>query len=402
MSSKVIQVSPRDARLKRRIRSHLRNLGFKRGADGSLLPPSLDKDAYRQFHEFQRQEKVDGSRVWLTKNAGKLSKYFADGAEVVPGAVTPELELIDGGTWQSDLFRLAALYWRVPVSDGYGRRMRFLVWDKSNGKLIGIIALGDAVFNQAARDGHIGWDHLQRGESLVHLMDAYVLGALPPYNMILSGKLIASLLRTQEVIRAFDKKYRDSVGIISGKQKRARLVAITTSSALGRSSVYNRVSLEGRKILEPIGYTSGWGHFHFSGPIFDEIRDYLESVGDEYATGFSFGSGPNWRIRVIRRALERLGMDTTLAKHGFKREVFFCGVAQNAIPFLRGEHKNVQYRAVPTVAEVSEIAKQRWVIPRAEWDHRFREWRAADYLGQLLSEPVGRRVTRMSRDASGA
>src|SRR3546814_18344755 len=84
---------------------------------------------------------------------------------------------------------MASLYWQVPVSDGYGRRMRFLVWDQAHGKLIGIFALGDAVFNQAARDAVIGWDHHRRSAALVNLMDAYVLGALPPYSHLLGGKL---------------------------------------------------------------------------------------------------------------------------------------------------------------------------------------------------------------------
>ena len=82
-------------------------------------------------------------------------------------------------------------------------------------------------------------------------MDAYVLGAVPPYNTLLGGKLIASLARTSDVVEAFDAKYRDSVGIISNKQKKARLAAITTSSALGRSSIYNRLKLGGHLIFEP-------------------------------------------------------------------------------------------------------------------------------------------------------
>jgi hypothetical protein len=35
----------------------------------------------------------------------------------------------------------------VPVSNGFGRRLRYLVWDEHNDKLIGLIAIGDPVFN---------------------------------------------------------------------------------------------------------------------------------------------------------------------------------------------------------------------------------------------------------------
>lgn len=387
-SARIIDLSAREARLKRLVRKHLRDLGFQRAPDGSLKPPSLDKESYRRFHRSQRADKLEANSRWLGQNQDSLIRWFADGRDIDPTAVSPELELISKQTWQSDLFRLASLYWQIPVSDGYGRRMRFLVWDRAHDKLMGIFALGDAVFNQAARDAHIGWDHHQRGESLVNLMDAYVLGALPPYSQLLGGKLVASLIRTRDVVDAFNQRYNDSIGLISGQKKRAKLVAVTTTSALGRSSIYNRLQLSGQKIFEPIGFTSGWGHFHFSGKIFDELRGYLDYIKDDYADGFNFGSGPNWRIRVIRRALERLGMDTSLARHGLSREVFIAKLARNAEAYLRGDNKRVLYGNLPTVAEISQVARERWVVPRAGRDPSYSSWRATDLLASIHMRPA--------------
>ncbi len=395
-SAKVIELSTREARLKRMVRKHLRELGFGRASDGSLEPPSLDKEAYRRFHRAQKADKLEANRRWLDRCQNGLIKWFADGSDINPALIYPELELVFKGTWQSDLFRLATLYWQIPVSDGYGRRMRFLVWDRAHDKLMGIFALGDAVFNQAARDEYIGWDHHRRGESLVNLMDAYVLGALPPYSQLLGGKLVASLIKTREVVRAFTERYNDSTGLISGQKKRARLVAVTTTSALGRSSIYNRLQLSGKKIFEPIGFTSGWGHFHFSGKIFDELRAYLDYIEDDYADGFSFGSGPNWRIRVIRRALERLAMDTSLARHGFTREVFIAKIAKNAEAYLRGDNIRALYGDLPTVAEVSKAARERWVEPRASRDPRYLGWRASDLLASIHMQPVAGKTTLVS------
>lgn len=393
---KVIGLDAREAQLKRLVRHHLHDLGFHRDAEGRLQPPSLDKDAYRRFHRGQREEKLTSNLAWLEKRQDALIRWFANGAEIKPNAIRPELVLVKSGTWQSDLFRMASLYWQVPVSDGYGRRMRFLVWDRAHDKLIGIFALGDAVFNQAARDAVIGWDHNRRSAALVNLMDAYVLGAIPPYSHLLGGKLVASLIRSREVVDAFDDRYGDSVGLISGERKRARLLAVTTTSALGRSSIYNRLQLQGRKIFDSIGFTSGWGHFHFSGRVFDELRAYLEYAQDEYATGFEFGCGPNWRIRVIRRALERLGMDTKLARHGFVREVFLCKIASNAEALLRGDGKRVLYGGLPTVREASTAALNRWVIPRAERDSRYLDWRVSDLLDSIHGRPIRKAVERTS------
>lgn len=298
---------------------------------------------------------------------------------------------------QGDLFRFASMNWRIPVSEGYGRRLRFLVWDDNNDKLIGLIALGDAVFNLKARDTIIEWDHVRRKEALVHLMDAYVLGAVPPYSMLLGGKLVASLVRSKEVVQAFDAKYHHTVGLISHQQKKARLVAVTTSSALGRSSVYNRLTLGGRKIFEPIGYTSGWGHFHISNDLFEDLRSYLSSLGDPYADSFSFGQGPNWRIRLIKRALNRLGLDPDLIQHGMKREVFLCSLASNANQFLRGDHVRVRYGDLPTVAEISQLAIERWVKPRAGSRPEYLSWKAEQFIDALDHAPLASQSTQFLR-----
>jgi len=254
---RVIKVSTREANLKRRLRIHLKSLGFKKSNDGRLLPPGEGKDAIRALHLAQRTDRIKASRTFIDAKLPDLLKYFASVSEIDPALVKPRLELIKSGGWQSELFRLASLTWAVPVSNGFGRRLRYLVWDGQNNKLIGVIAIGDPVFNLSARDNLIGWTGKQRASRLVNIMDAYVLGALPPYNMLLGGKLIASLIRTRDLYKDFAKAYGDTTGIISHKKKKARLLVVTTSSSLGRSSVYNRVKLGETLYLKPIGFTRG-------------------------------------------------------------------------------------------------------------------------------------------------
>src|SRR6185312_10384480 len=109
-----------------------------------------------------RAEKIREERPFIKAHAAELLKFFASGTEIDPSRIKPRLELVEADSVQSDLFRFASLTWSVPVSAGYGRRMRFLVWDDSNGKLMGLIALGDPVFNLGARDSSIGWTGEQR------------------------------------------------------------------------------------------------------------------------------------------------------------------------------------------------------------------------------------------------
>src|SRR5262249_4927475 len=135
----VVTVSMREVSLKRRLRRHLKDLGFERDQDGALVPPGTGKDVVRTIHSPQRDERLRINQTFLSERLPKLLKHFASGEDVDPEKITPVLQLISSDSWEGDLFRLAALTWSVPVSNGFGRRLRFLVWDEHNGKLIGII-----------------------------------------------------------------------------------------------------------------------------------------------------------------------------------------------------------------------------------------------------------------------
>src|ERR1017187_8485702 len=303
----VITVPMREATLKKRLRSHLRSLGFTKSDDGVLTPPGSGKEVIRTIHGVQRDDRLAVSQRFISERFSQLIKYFASWPDIDPTRISPVLQLISSDTWEGDLFRLASLTWSVPVSNGFGRRLRFLVWDNHNGKLIGIIAIGDPVFNLSVRDKLIEWNAQARGERLVNIMDAYVLRALPPYNTLLRGKLVACLIRSRDVYDHFSKTCGKTTGIISGQQKKARLLAVTTSSSMGRSSVYNRLKLDGTEYFSPIGYTGGWGHFHIPDSLFSDLRDYLREIGHSYADLHCYGEGPNWRMRSTRAALEALG-----------------------------------------------------------------------------------------------
>ena len=266
--------------------------------------------------------------------------------------------------------------------------MRYLVWDESNGKVLGLMALGDPVFNLKARDSHIGWDADARRKRLVNVLDAYVLGALPPYNSLLCGKIVACLIRSEEVRRDFDFKYGSSVGIISREFKSPSLVMVTTSSALGRSSVYNRLKLAGESYFTSVGYTNGWGHFHCSDELFEELREYLRQSGHKYVDGHRYGDGPNWKMRIIRAAFDSLGLGGNLLRHGIRRETFVSKLAVNANDILLGEKSRPNFRCLKSAEEIGELAKARWVIPRSERRPEFKVWRAEEISGLISTSQM--------------
>jgi hypothetical protein len=388
MPGKIINALVLGEQIKHKLRAHLRALGFTREKDGALKPPQLTKEAYRNVHRRQREAKADVAAGRLKEWEKKFGQYFANGTEIDPARIEPMLEEVDSDKWQTELFRYATLVWSIPVSNGYGRRIRFLVWDKQNGKLIGLIALGDPVFNMRARDEVIGWSVKDREERLVNMLDAFVLGAIPPYNLLLGGKLIACLVRSHEVVNRFAEKYGDTEGIISEKKKNARLVCVTTTSALGRSSVYNRLKLGGTNYFQSIGFTLGYGHFQIPDELFKDMRRYLRRRRNKYAKGHEYGNGPNWRMRVVRRVLAYLKLNQELIRHNMKREIFICPIAANAYKILRGENVRPRFTDLKTVEEIGRAARERWIAPRAMRRPEFQQWRREHTIRLIRGEKV--------------
>lgn len=375
----------KEAALKRAIRRHFKILGFTKNSEGELVLPGEGKAIVRQLHRAQRRERLQSGQAFLERALPKALPYFADGCEIDPNRITLALRPVKSETREADLFRIATMTWSVPVSVGFGRRIRYLVWDEGHNRLAGVIALGDPVYNLTVRDKAIGWSGPDRAERLVGLLDAYVLGAVPPYSFLLGGKAIACLVRSRDIYKDFQAKYGSTVGVISGVSKGANLLAVTTTSSMGRSSVYNRLRLDGETYFERVGYTIGWGHFHITDALFDQMRDYLRTKDHAYADHHQFGEGPNWRLRTIRAALKALNINEAVLKHGVKREVFIAKLAQNAFEILRTGEAEPELSKLRSVSEISEMAVERWIIPRAARGQiDYRSWTRTN-VPQLIS-----------------
>ena len=384
----VAKVFSPEANLKRAIRRHFTALGFEKADDGTLILPGIGKDVIRHLHGDQRSEKLESGKAFLDRVSAKLLPHFADGTEIDPRRIRLTLRRVRSGTQESDLFRMATLTWSVPVSAGFGRRMRYLVWDEAHERLAGVIALGDPVFNLSVRDNLIGWTSEDRSRRLVSLLDAYVLGAVPPYNALLGGKAVACLVRSREIFDDFKRSYGKSVGIISGDAKKASLLAVTTTSSLGKSSVYNRLQLGGTRYFSPIGYTVGWGHFHITDRLFEDMREYLRLQGHRYADRHKYGEGPNWRLRTIRVALGELGINEAVLRHGIRREVFLCTLSANAIEILKTGKGTPDLSTLKCVDEISELARARWMVPRTERIQDYLSWRREAVLDLIAGTSI--------------
>jgi len=353
---------------KNRLREELLDLikkqGFRLNSTGLVKEASYSKEKIREIHSYSRIEKLEQERSFIDKWMPKVFKYFASSSDIDPNKIEPYPIIVENNEEYSALFRIASLWWSIPVSKGFGRRFRILIFDRANGKLFGLLALTDPVFNLRTRDTWIGWDVRTREKNLVHVLDANVLGAVPPYNQLLGAKFIGLLAASDFTREVFRNRYRNKSSVISGRIFDGRLALISATSALGKSSIYNRLRFDNVDVFRQIGYTRGYGHFHMANGTYDKLRQYLRFIGDPVVTRFKYGSGPNYRFRVVRTALEHLQLPADLLRHGVRRGVYLAPLATNAAAFLRNEAKQLRWYHRP-LGSIVEYWRERWLLPRA-------------------------------------
>jgi hypothetical protein len=377
-----------EVELRTLIEKSLRDQGF-RVEDGAILPPlSLTKDKLRILHAQAVRHRISRAQAHLARYEDGLLHRLAHGRDLDPRRIEPRLIEVRRRSEDELLFRYVTLHWSIPVSSGYGRRLRFLVIDEQNDKLIGVIGLGDPVFSLGGRDRWIGWDKERKKQRLHCVMDAFALGAVPPYSFLLAGKLIAMLAASDEVRQAFKDKYEESTSIILGRRLGSQLALITTASALGRSSIYNRLRYREQTLFEPVGFTKGSGEFHFSNGMYQLLFHYATANCTPTAKHRNWGEGFRARREVVKRCLAAVGLSETWVYHGVKRELFAVPMARNTREFLRGEDNNLDWHD-RTAEGLTCWFRQRWLLPRAERDTRYREFQPGDYrLWGHISEPA--------------
>ena len=364
--------------LKARIRKSLKSQGFKVNGDQISLPDNLDKEKIRNLHAQAVHYKIEERKKCLIKHEPFLLQQFASGEEVVPDKIAPKLIEVHSGSKDELLFRYASLHWKIPVSSGYGRRLRFLVVDQHTDKLIGLFGLGDPVFSLRNRDQWIGWDKEDRNERLHHVVDAYVLGAVPPYSFLMGGKLIALLATSNEVREAFKRKYQGRTSVIRKRKQAGEIALITTTSALGSSSLYNRLKFQDRLAFQCVGYTKGFGAFHFSNGIYNALTTYAKSNATATASHELWGKGFRNRKEVVQKTLAKLGLPPNWINHGINREIYVAPLANNTCAFLRGDVQELNYYDQP-VTELFNWFQEEKLLPRSERDKRYKEWEPQEW-----------------------
>lgn len=289
----------------------------------------------------------------------KVQKYLAEPSDINISKIDPYLVLVEPIIEHQRLWAYAISHWSIPVTNGYGRRIRYFVFDSQNDKLIGIIGLCDPVIGLGVRDENsINWTKNQKLKRLYNCMTAYILGAIPPYNQVLASKLVALAVMFPTVRQDFYRKYKNKSSLITGENKKSDLVYIDTLGAFGKSAVYNRLIN-----WEFVDYTKGQSHLHITANGSWELIKQV--VPPEFFETYKFGKGPNWKMRILKMGLRELGLSEDMLSIGWQRAYYRCPLAENWKEYLLGETSSVVWRKF-TQKDLVTYWHQKWVTPRMD------------------------------------
>jgi len=342
----------------------------------SFKLPGDERAIKRSVQSIAKVERILKNKDFILNNIPLIKKTMINGDNLDVSNIYPRLIEIEAGTSWEKIFRWWNLaWWSLPYERAYGRQMRFLVWDDYHNAPIGLIGLQSPILSWKVRDDYLNIPYEQSDYWVNQSLSAQRLGALPPYNQILGGKLVASLVTANVIKDTFNRKYEGRKTEIKKRELPARLLFITTTGAFGKSSIYNRLKYNKDSIAIFIGYSQGSGSFHIPNYLFDEIIKFLKSENINTARGY--GTGPSRKLRLIDTALGLLGFSNG-AQHGINRAVYLFPLVNNLIDVINSDASPIWYER--TVEELTAFWKERWAIKRANENVSYREYNSETFL----------------------
>lgn len=244
------------------------------------------------------------------------------------------------------------------------------------------------------------------------MMELNVCGAIPPYNEILGGKLVALLAMSPQVIDDYQKRYGNRRSEIASRLKNqdvirpADLVFMgTTSLYYVGSSQYNRVKIpadifdNGYPVeWKKIGMTVGFGTMHISKAASMSFNEVISADRgyNHFNHVFGEGASPKMRLMVqaIRCLLECSNEDSKdLAKHAMSRIVYGACLAKNTNDYLLGYDTEPEYyfdrdNVSGETQKIIDFWLNRWVLSRIEYEPIFVRIKEFDKKKFLVSNVI--------------
>ncbi|MGB7581948.1 MAG: Druantia anti-phage system protein DruA [Sedimentisphaerales bacterium] len=353
------------AKLRNKILAALKNYGFK--INPHLRPAGYSKNTLRRMQRKAKIEQIALHSNFLRQHFNLVRSYNRDGKDIIPEQIELELREVQPESFEEIIFRWwNFVWWSIPYQHPYGRQLRFLLWDKKHDCPFGLISLQSPILKMSVRDKALNLPNSELDLWVNKSMHAQRVGALPPYNELLGGKMVALALTANEVREAYKNRYANYISIIKKQTLKPELLFITTTSAFGKSSLYNRLKYNGEIVADCLGYTQGTGSFHIPEKLYEELLIFLEREGIDIARGY--GNGPSRKLRLLSLGLSRLGLPS-FECHGIKREFYLFPLAKNLRNVIHNGKRAISFNR-PFEALLT-YWKKRWALPRAD---RMPDW----------------------------
>ncbi len=377
----VIPTSYAEFTLKNRVIRSFIDQGYKFNKNSFSLNLT-DHESKRKVHSLAKNERLMANADFIKRNIPLITKYLINGKDISITKISPKILLVKPKTDLETIFKWWNLvWWSLPYERAYGRQMRYIIWDKYHNAPIGLIGLQSPILSWSIRDKYLGISAETRDYWINQSLSAQRIGALPPYNYLLGGKLVASLMTTNNIRNNFAKKYKNSITILKKRKLPARLLFITTTGAYGKSSIYTRLKFGEDKIAKFIGYSNGYGSFHIPNILYEDLVKYLQSKNHDARRGY--GSGPSRKLKLIDDALQSLGiMNGTL--HGVKRAVYLFPLASNLSEVI-SKNRRPKWN-IRSVENIVEHWKTRWALPRVIKNKTYLSFKKEEFINQTLNQ----------------
>lgn len=223
------------------------------------------------------------------------------------------------------------------------------------------------------------------------IADLTVCGAVPPYNALLGGKLVAMLATSPEIVLEYKRRYQSLPSIIASSMagravvRPANLVFIGTTSLYGeRPNQYDRTSypceIVGGPKGESVRYryltspersrTSGVGTFQFGPDTKAAIEKYTSSMTNGRRVNNVFGEGTSPKLRSLRDGLNALGIGSDeMLQHGIEKVVYGAALVANPSRYLLRLDDAPHYlfsleEAKENSRKIAHYWMERWALPR--------------------------------------
>ena len=242
------------------------------------------------------------------------------------------------------------------------------------------------------------------------IADLTVCGAIPPYNHLIGGKLVALLAGSPVVVKAYEDRYEGVPSIIASSMaakpvvKESKLVLLSTTGLYGvRPSQYDRITASAGELggagEDRLRYnylsqrTAGWGTFQFSSETRNALQQYLQLETGRKRVSYTYGEGASPTMRLLREGVSNLGLDAEeLLVHGLEKSLYVFPLVRNAQRYLIGMDRDPDYLLPLHEPERIQAEIGRW------WADRWASKRTGSRsLETLESENLVRPVTHAAR-----